>query len=112
MARIFIIIKVFAVVSLLFSPVMANSIEEFAARSQQKDWLSDGDCQKWGGKVNGLPKNPIVTLDKYGKRLGGYRNVFRYKGAIYVMYSVSNGGILGALFDERKVVICRFGPYD
>lgn len=92
------------------NPVKANSIEEFAARSQTKDALLDGDCQKWGGAIRGLPKNPILTLEKHGERLGGYRNVLRYQGAIYVLYSVPKKGILNYLSSERKLVICKFGP--
>ena len=87
------------------SLVFANSIEDFAARSQTKDALLDGDCKKWGGSVTGLPKDPILTLEKYGERLGGYRNVVRYRGAIYILYSVPKKGILNSFSSERKLVI-------
>ena len=92
------------------NPVFANDINEFARLSNIKDGLERGDCERYGGSRSGMPKNPMQTLEAKGIRLGGYNNVRRYQGDIYVVYSVAKKSLLGSIVgnSERQVTICKF----
>ena len=92
------------------STLLASDINEFARLSNIKDALKAGDCQRYGGTNKGIPQNPIQTLEKYGESLGGYRNVRRYNGDIYIVYSAPKSGFMNYLAGGivREIVICKF----
>ena len=68
------------------------------------------DCEKFGGTRKVMLDNPFVTLNERGQRLGGYNNVLKYKGNIYIVYSAAKEGVLnfflGGAMQTTK--ICKF----
>ena len=76
----------------------ADVTQNFFRLSNIKDALVEGDCQRYGGyKYGGDVAKLAVKTSKRGKQIGNYRNVKRYKGDIYVLWSYRSGLVTRAM---------------
>ncbi|WP_131494575.1 hypothetical protein [Yoonia vestfoldensis] len=70
----------------------ADTTRDFFRLSNIKDALVDGDCQRYGGyKYRGDVAKLAVETSNNGTKIGNYRNVVRYDGGIYVLWSYRSG---------------------
>lgn len=82
----------------------AQGSAEFYQRSNIKDALIEGDCQRFGGKdFRGDVSAMANALATDGQRVDGYKNVLRYRGKVYVLWTFRSG------FVERTMKFCIFG---
>lgn len=85
-------------VFLVPSSVFASGVDAFAQRSQVKGALVEGDCLRYGGvRYVGDIVKLSGTLSRRGAQVSSYRNVKRYRGKTYVMWSYSNTFVSGVL---------------
>ena len=91
-------LMVFGIVS-----ASAQSSSDFYQRSNIKDALIEGDCERYGGQTfrGDVAAMAGVLVDE-GRSVGGYRNVVQYGGEIYVLWSFRSG------FIERTMQFCIF----
>lgn len=79
---------------LIFFGFSANAdiTKDFFRLSNIKGALDEGDCERYGGyKYGGDVAKLAVKTSKRGKNFDNYRNVKKYKGDIYVLWSYRSG---------------------